>query len=174
MEAITKFNEPASMQQEPSCSQTHRQRIFLFGDSFDVWRCTHNGEQCFRGLPTDSCDGLAEFCNYFTFGKDPNTLWTTYICQKPWENGYCYEPGNRPRCEDVTAVQVSGRGVKICTVDEYGVEQCNYLSDGQNVSAMDASDDCFCVTDPHGNRACTPPGCGANIPKHFITPRKLN
>ena len=33
------------------------------------------------------------------------------------------------------------------------------------VSAMDASDDCFCVTDPHGNRACTPPGCGANIPK---------
>ena len=40
MEAITKFNEPASMQQEPSCSQTHRQRIFLFGDSFDVWRCT--------------------------------------------------------------------------------------------------------------------------------------
>ena len=32
-------DELASMQQEPSCSQTHRQRIFLFGADFDVWRC---------------------------------------------------------------------------------------------------------------------------------------
>ena len=67
-------------------SETEIGTMYSSYSAFSIFYCvTDNGEQCFQGLPTDKCDGLAEFCNYFTFGKDPNFMWTTYICQsKSW------------------------------------------------------------------------------------------
>ena len=31
------------------------------------------------------------------------TCFFTYILSEAWQSGYCYQQGNRPRCEDIVS-----------------------------------------------------------------------